>query len=611
MIPTGMTLMTCGFCIFLLIIFDYCHSLQSKAINNTTDSERPYKGRLIGKLKQIKKGELPNQAPAFRISGTLYAVDEQLLYIHDFVYDAGIPGMFLWAISYEERTRKENTYIIPFTKDCTGPTCTAIPAVWEENVLVALPRQITFDTITEFALATRKNDYATIKEKYASIPVPSGFKYPRPVIMPTRLGHSVISGGVSSRQIIVQDSRRIFIEQVTFDGSASDAFFWVDHGSLPTPAGFMVPPNNDETPPEPLPRLPKEPLTKYDALLDLRRAHRPGKTGNVHSLTVFDVKSVAIYDRTYGTVFGDAPLDGGVLRGKVPAAMDDLTVHRMSEKAASLLRDLHYEISIDNGIQSLALPRNGIPKPKIQLSASDPTSGEQLMSDDPKAGKEPLPRDNVLDDLSRNHIWNCEILDNLLEVQWKVQNGYITVTLSAPSSVLPNADSAYLAFGLSGSSKTVQMVGSDVTLGFVGPKGLQLRDFILGGKAVCNISDPSADAVCPRNLIGGKQISRLVGGGGNADGMFKFSYRRPLQTTDAFGKDIPLDVPVYVVWSIGPMNVATEMPDYHSVHATGNSLLHFGRSPENNCVVLKKRTDLVEDDILPPILANSTFVNLP
>lgn len=52
----------------------------------------PYKGRLIGALQQLRKGEMPNQAPKFRVAGTLYAVDEQLLYLHQFIYDAAIAG---------------------------------------------------------------------------------------------------------------------------------------------------------------------------------------------------------------------------------------------------------------------------------------------------------------------------------------------------------------------------------------------------------------------------------------------------------------------------------------------------------------------------------------
>lgn len=94
------------------------------------------------------------------------------------------------------------------------------------------------------------------------------------------------------------------------------------------------------TPPRPLQRLPKEPLTTYDALLDLRRAFRPGKSGNVQLLTVFDLKNVAIYDRKYETVFGDAPFNGSTIKGKVPAALDDLNVQRISEKAVSLIRDV-------------------------------------------------------------------------------------------------------------------------------------------------------------------------------------------------------------------------------------------------------------------------------
>lgn len=55
-------------------------------------ADRPYKGNLIGKFQQLKKGETPNLAPNFRVSGTLYAVDEQLLYIHEFIYDGAFPG---------------------------------------------------------------------------------------------------------------------------------------------------------------------------------------------------------------------------------------------------------------------------------------------------------------------------------------------------------------------------------------------------------------------------------------------------------------------------------------------------------------------------------------
>ena len=64
--------------------------------------------------------------------------------------------------------------------------------------------------------------------------------------------------------------------------------------------------------------------------------------------------------------------------------------------------------------------------------------------------------------LLRN-VWNCERLDGILEVQWKVQEGnFVTITLKVALTELPDRAGSYVAFGVSGSKTTPSMVGSDV-----------------------------------------------------------------------------------------------------------------------------------------------------
>ena len=56
--------------------------------------DRPYKGRLIGKLRSVKQSkDSPNVGVSFVISGTIYAVDDKLLYMDKFTYDGGLSGL--------------------------------------------------------------------------------------------------------------------------------------------------------------------------------------------------------------------------------------------------------------------------------------------------------------------------------------------------------------------------------------------------------------------------------------------------------------------------------------------------------------------------------------
>lgn len=138
---------------------------------------------------------------------------------------------------------------------------------------------------------------------------------------------------------------------------------------------------------------------------------------------------------------------------------------------------LNYQIGVDNGVQTRPLPvfpRPPSPYSRILVAA---TSSGEMLQDDPSVGFPALTMAKLY-----NHSWNCELIDDVLEVQWRVQAGYITITLSAVVANLPKAENSYLAFGISGSRNQTRMIGSDVTLGFMGDFGLHLGDFVLGAK---------------------------------------------------------------------------------------------------------------------------------
>ncbi|GAU92706.1 hypothetical protein RvY_04754 [Ramazzottius varieornatus] len=573
-------------------------------------TDRPYKGRLIGKFREVKKDNAdpsPTVGAAFKVSGSLYAVDDKLLYIDKFTYDGGISEVYLWGISTDERSKKNDVFIIPLVNDCVAAaSCATLPAIWEESLLLALPRNISLTAVTKFAIGTRDTTvlFPKLKERLATLKIPAGFTPPEAQILRTSLGHTLSTGQVSSGKIIVQDSRRIFIERVTYDGSGQEAFFWVDRKPQPSLTGWKIPPNNEENPPAALRRLPPTDDRPYNVILDLRKAFR-ALTGNVQSVVVFDLKSIAIYDPVHGTVYGDAPFDGTSLQGKVPPALDDLTIQRISDKAAALVRELNYQIGVDNDIQAgplTSVPRSPLLSPRIRLSLTDGMSNMQ--GDEAKhAGTQPVHQIRKRSEwtpfsefhpappspnrqLSSSDEWNCEVLDDILTLQWKIQGKFLLVSLSVPVSALPDRVASYIAVGFGGPKTKSQMIGSDVTLGYLAPDGITLVDMVLGGNVLCDPSRPAVNAFCPRVLVGGKQASRLVGDGGlSADGKVSFSYRRPLEAQDILGKDIPLDAPVLVGWAIGPMNLTSQLPEYHTAHssATLPPFLHLGREPQDNC----------------------------
>ena len=83
-----------------ICIFEFavCLAQDVTDVSGVTQStpaktDRPYKGRFIGKFREVKKENVvPTAGAAFKVSGSVYAVDDKLLFIDKFTYDGGISG---------------------------------------------------------------------------------------------------------------------------------------------------------------------------------------------------------------------------------------------------------------------------------------------------------------------------------------------------------------------------------------------------------------------------------------------------------------------------------------------------------------------------------------
>ncbi|XP_072386776.1 protein Skeletor, isoforms B/C isoform X2 [Diabrotica undecimpunctata] len=220
-----------------------------------------YFGKLIGKLSELHHG----------VSGEVYAVDARTLYIKDFTYDGQGPAAYFYA-SVHKAADKHGFRM----RDETG-SGEVIRRYRKEGITLTLPEGKTIHNIKIFYLWCEEFDV-----NFGDVKVPRGFDYPRPQKIEALKGVHAIS----SDNIVIVDAQTLLIPNLSYDGEAPDAKFWVGRGSKPTPQGIRVPDENGK----------EVPLRRYDrktVVLTL-----PG------DLTVFDIGHFGIWCEMFTVDFG-------------------------------------------------------------------------------------------------------------------------------------------------------------------------------------------------------------------------------------------------------------------------------------------------------------------
>uniref|UniRef100_T1ISN1 Protein Skeletor n=1 Tax=Strigamia maritima TaxID=126957 RepID=T1ISN1_STRMM len=191
-----------------------------------------------------------------------------------------------------------------------------------------------------------------------------------------------------------------------------------------------------------------------------------------------------------------------------------------------------------------------------------------------------------------NRLPNCEQLHKDLQISWEVFGQHITIELAG---IIGEND--YMAFGISGSPTSSQMVGADVAISYIkGWQGLTI-DYTAMEKAPCTKTVETFHGTCPDLQIGGLDDFQFIMHE-RKDNVTIINYRRSLQSADP--KDInynDTDIDTYVVWAVGHLSPKKE-PLFHYMYPKSNVKINFGRKPPaKNCnyfVSRMKTLDTIE-----------------
>ncbi|XP_055950409.1 protein Skeletor, isoforms B/C-like [Argiope bruennichi] len=256
--------------------------------SGTVAAQTKYYGKLIGNFKTYVHG----------VQGTVYIANENTIFIKDFEYDGQGPDAFFWGDTLEEPTT--GGFIIPIEN---GTTEEVLKQYDGQDLILTLPDGKLVKDIKSLSVWCRQ--YSV---NFGSIVIPSDdLPYQKSLGPLPTLAH-----GVRSEDVIILDSKTIFIVNLYYDGAGPDAFFLVGKGVKPHSKGQKVPDENGSL----------EKLHGYNGenvTLEL-----PG------DLTVFDADWFALYCIQFEQNFGHVYFPE---QANIPANIEDLrmTINMPSE----------------------------------------------------------------------------------------------------------------------------------------------------------------------------------------------------------------------------------------------------------------------------------------
>ncbi|XP_044263750.1 protein Skeletor, isoforms B/C isoform X2 [Tribolium madens] len=259
----------------------------------------PYLGKFIGKLSELHHG----------VSGEVYAVDGRTLYLKDFTYDGQGPAAYFYA------STSKNANSAGFRLRDENGSPEVIRRYRKEGVTLTLPEGKTLNNIKIFYVWCEE-----FEVNFGDVKIPRNFDYPKPQkIEPLKGVHAI-----SSDPIVIVDAQTLLVPNLSYDGEAPDAKFWVGRGPKPSPQGIRVPDENGKM----------EPLRRYDrktVVLTL-----PG------DLTVFDIGHFGIWCEAFTVDFGHVQIPQNV---NVPPSLKMLGVSPQSKLNCEVLYDdLAFEV---------------------------------------------------------------------------------------------------------------------------------------------------------------------------------------------------------------------------------------------------------------------------
>lgn len=193
-----------------LILAQTLTFLSAKAATTTvTSKQHNYYGTLIGKLNR----------KSHNISGDVYAVDEQTIFIKAFHYDGLAPDAYFWSSVVSLQPSSIEAFIVPDEKGSTKP----LERYIDKDVVLRLPEGKTLREINWLSIWSRQ-----MKESCGDILIGRNLIIPRPLeISPL----SELAHGVKSGPITIVDAQTFLVPDFHYDGLGPAGYFWMTRGT--------------------------------------------------------------------------------------------------------------------------------------------------------------------------------------------------------------------------------------------------------------------------------------------------------------------------------------------------------------------------------------------
>nr|XP_045620798.1 protein Skeletor, isoforms B/C-like [Procambarus clarkii] len=567
--------------LILLVFLGFSlHGLTLVAYGQERDRKR---GAKIGPLRTLQHN----------VAGTVFAVDEDKLYIENFTYDGVGPDAFFWIGNGSQPSPKG--HLIRYPLDSTdGPGLGFV-------CFTIMPDSPTYSPSNPLSLP---------QVDFGHVTIPKNLEPPRKRLLPEfhRLAHGLKSGNIS-----ILDARTFYIPNLHYDGLGPDAYFWVGKGTHPDPKGQKIP--------------------NEMGSLDVLRAYE-GEDIELQlpeNLTVYDIDYLGVWCVTYKHNFGHVQIprpeelwvppalgqtrikldeDLGVqysedekdtyqtVDSKLPEATTTTTItttnferqpphkhredeiydHETRHQAAGSRTD------IDSGSDSQAGSNTGSGHSnKGGASFLSPSSHLLLVLPLTLVLLVPLVLGSTPVAGSLVHITpefdNCRQLSDDLQVEWRGKEEEVHIRLSAKM-----AEDQYIAFGISPTSGKPEMLNSDIVVAYYDKDdgSFHAVDYSVTAKSQCD----GTYGVCPDERVNGRNDASVIGGE-RRNGVTSITFSRPYETNDQL--DMPISRyadPITVIAAIGQLNTRKEA-NYHDEFVTKNNvILDFTSVEGNSCTSL-------------------------
>ncbi|XP_066978046.1 protein Skeletor, isoforms B/C isoform X3 [Macrobrachium rosenbergii] len=166
------------------------------------------------------------------VSGSVWAVDEDKLYIENFYYDGNGPDAFFWIGNGSSQPTPRG-HLIRYPLNTPDGKPAVLPRMDGENLVLHLPPGMKVTDMNWLSVWCRR-----FTVNFGHVNIPDTLDPPRKRTLPEfqRLAHGLRSGNIT-----ILDAKTFYIPNLHYDGLGPDAYFWVGKGSKPDPKGHKIP----------------------------------------------------------------------------------------------------------------------------------------------------------------------------------------------------------------------------------------------------------------------------------------------------------------------------------------------------------------------------------